>query len=220
MKINWLDHIANLLVVILGITIAFYLEGYREDKANQRQEAKYIGGLIKDLETDLEVMDTLIQVNRLIADAVVYLSDATIGESYDKDSLGIKLLSIQYNPPFDPQRITYESLKSSGDMDLISDFELRNGVIELYEQYYKGTDQYDDVIDQNLRDLYKPYYVKNIVFTSRMMVKDDFLDSHEFANIIFVYRFLFLAKADFFVTVRDQLEKVIGELKDYQSKDR
>ena len=195
-KVNWFDHTANLLVVILGITIAFYLESYKEDAKAKKLESQYIESLIQDLEVDKEHLDTLSDINEKMSAALLELSRASTGASFDKDSLAFRLLIIQYNPPFEPQRTTYQSL-GSGRMDLISDFVLRNSIVELYEQYYRGVRQYDDAIDQNLRDFYKPYYMKKVVFTSPSTVKEDFLFNAEFQNIIYAYRFLFLAKKDF-----------------------
>lgn len=215
-NVNWLDHIANLLVVILGISIAFYLESYKEEKASKKQEAQYVESLIKDLETDLEALDTLNYYNKMMSKAIVKLTTAVTAGEYDQDSLGGFMLQLLYNPPLTPQSTTYESLKSSGKMDLISDFELRNQVVELYEQYYRGMLQYDVAIDQNLRDFFKPFFYSNIVFETTYRVKDDFLKKAEFRNIIFSYRVQFLSKAEFYETVYQRLTEIMVELKEYR----
>lgn len=216
-NINWFDHIANLLVVILGISIAFYLESYKEEKASRKQEKQYLESLMGDLKTDLEYLDTLRSLNKFTQHSLIALSDATIGKAYSKDSLVAYLLVTQYNPPFTPQLTTYESLKASGKMEIIGDFELRNRIVELYEQYYRGTSQYDASIDENLRDFYKPFYMKNIAFTGPNQVSTDFLSKQEFRNIIFAYRYLFSAKADFYDTVKEQLESTLAELGKYET---
>ncbi|MEP5613568.1 MAG: DUF6090 family protein [Cyclobacteriaceae bacterium] len=212
-NVNWFDHIANLLVVILGISIAFYLESYKEVKANKAQERKYMASLVEDLQSDLAALDTLGEINKSIANAIVNLSNASIGSPFDSDSLVGYLLGTQYNPPFSPQLTTYESLKASGRMDLISDFDIRNKVVELYEQYYRGTKQYDDAINENLRDFYKPFYMKNIVFTGRRTISTEFLTTTEFRNIMFAYRYLFLAKSEFYNQVRLEVDSTLQSLK-------
>ncbi len=212
-KINWLDHIANLLVVILGISIAFYLESYKEEKANALQEEKYMQSLIEDLSADINVIDTLNKWNIYMSNSLVKLTQAATGRSFEEDSLVIYLLSSQYNPPFTPQLTTYESLKASGQMGLIDDFELRNQLVELYEQYYRGVRQYDEAIDQHLKGFFKPFYFKNVEFVGRNQVKKDFLRKPEFQNIMFAYRYLFLAKSEFYKSVQDQIEDTLEKLK-------
>ena len=216
-KINWLDHIANLLVVILGISIAFYLESYKEEKANAMQEVKYMQSLTEDLTADVNVMDTLIKWNTYMSNSLVKLTQAATGRPYEEDSLVIYLLSSQYNPPFTPQLTTYESLKASGQMGLIVDFELRNQLVELYEQYYRGVRQYDEAIDLHLKDFFKPFYFKNVEFIGRNDVRKEFLRKPEFQNIMFAYRYLFLAKSEFYKAVKDQIEDTLKKLQN-QSK--
>lgn len=217
-KINWLDHIANLLVVILGITIAFYLEGYKEEANNRQQEKKYLQSLIEDLETDIEALDTLDYVNKRIANALIKLSNATSGAPYPKDSLVGFMFGIQYNPPFSAQRTAYESMKSSGKLDLISDFELRNEVVELYEQYYWGTSEFDVSLLNHINDFVKPYFMENIVFTDRSSLDETFLSSSEFRNIIYSYRYLFLAKVEFYSRVHAEVESTLDQLQSYEEK--
>ncbi|WP_425390958.1 DUF6090 family protein [Ekhidna sp.] len=215
-KINWLDHFANLLVVILGISIAFYLESYKEESNNQRQEKKYLESMVTDLQTDIEALDTLLKVNEELSGALVNLSLASVGRPYGSDSaLMYQTLKIQYNPPFTPQRTAYESLKASGKMDLIRDYELRNQIVDLYEQYYRGTSEYDDALDQHVRDFVKPYYMKNVRFTGPQSIDPAFLNSDEFRNIIFAYRYLFIAKDEFYKNVLNKTDSVRNEIVGY-----
>jgi hypothetical protein len=214
-KINWLDHIASLLVVILGISIAFYLESYKEQKANDGLEKKYLQSLIKDLETDITALDTLQSINKLISNALVKLSDATTNPEAPRDSIAGFMLGIQYNPPFSAQKTTYESLKSSGQLELISNFELRNEIVELYEQYYWGTSEYDISLLNHINDFLKPFYMSNVYYTGRFQVNEDFLDSNVFRNIIYSYRYLFQAKMNFYDQVNEQTQQTLEKLKKY-----
>lgn len=215
-NINWLDHIANLLVVILGISIAFYMEGWREDAGNRMQERKYLESMVTDLQTDIEALDTLLSINEELSAALVNLSLASVGRPYGSDSaLMYQTLKIQYNPPFTPQRTAYESLKASGKMGLINDFELRNQIVDLYEQFYRGTAEYDDALDEHVRDFVKPYYMKNVRFTGPQSIDPAFLNSDEFRNIIFAYRYLFIAKDEFYKNVLNKTDSVKNEIVGY-----
>ncbi len=217
-KISWLDHIANLLVVILGISIAFYLESYREETNNSRQEEKYLESLISDLKTDIQALDTLQKFNKRISEALVNLSNASLGRPYESDTALMNYtLTIQYNPPFSPQRTTYESLKSSGKLELIEDFEIRNKVVDLYEQHYRGTNEYDISINEHIRDFIKPYYMEHIRFNSGQSVSPDFLYKNEFRNMIFAYRYLFIAKDNFYRQVSTNVHQLTDALNEYKS---
>lgn len=214
-KINWLDHVASLLVVILGISIAFYLESYKEQKANEGLEKKYLQSLITDLESDIEALDTLQYVNKMMSNALVKLSNASRSTEAPRDSIAGFMLGVQYNPPFSPQKTTYESLKSSGQLELISDFELRNQIVELYEQWYWGTSEYDISLFNHINDFVKPFYMNNVYYTGPFKVNEDFLASPVFRNIIYSYRFLFQQKMNFYNQVNDQTESVLESLRNH-----
>jgi len=217
-KVNWSDHIVNLVVVILGISIAFYLESYKEEKALRLQEMEYINSLKEDLQADVEALDTISYVNGLIKKAVVNLSDATIKLVYDTpEEIFEDVMLIQYNPPFSAQRTIYESLKSSGHMEIITDFELRNKILELYEKYYKGAIQYDEVLTEHVSDFIKPYFIDNMIFVSQKGLDDAFLKDQKFRNMIFSYRFLFISKSEFYKEIKSKVEELIEELESYQS---
>ena len=217
-KINWLDHLANLLVVIFGISIAFYLEGYRQEQDNRLQERKYLESLAEDLTTDIEELDTLISLNDHIKSALINLSDISVNRTafeqvYTSDTALIQALSyIRYNPPFTSQGSSYESLKASGKMELIADLKLRNQIVALYEQYYQGTKEYDQTIKELVRDFVSPYYMNEVRFTGAWSVDHDFLYDGKFKNMIFTYRYLFLAKDEFYRGVRDESSQLKEEV--------
>ena len=212
-KINWLDHTANLLVVILGISIAFYLESYKSETDNSRQEKNYLSSLVDDLDTDIQSIELLVKGNERIINSLLSLSNASVGmESLSDSGLVNSVFAIQYNPSFSPQRTTYESLKTSGKMDLIDDFELRNQIVSVYEQNYRSTQEFDIALSEHIRDFVKPFYMDNIKFEGRYKMNDEFLTKNEFRNIIFSYRYLFIAKNDQYKKVKDRVVEIKSNL--------
>lgn len=213
-KINWPDHLVNLIVVIVGITIAFYLESWKEKQADKRLETKYLTNLTDDLQQDKEYLDTLILINKEHLRILENLAKASINQPYSKDSLTYFVQAIQYSLPFTPQMTTYESMKFSGRVETIQDFDLRNRIVELYEQYYRGMKQYDDAVSTHVTNYVQPYSIKNMVYTGPDSMRDDFLNDNQFRNMIFPYQQLALARLNFYVKVRQELQGILDELRD------
>lgn len=205
----------NLMVVILGISIAFYMEGYREAKANRALERKYIESLITDLNADIAALDTLTGLNQMINGSIVALLEASDEKPYTNPTkFRNDLLGILYNPPFEPQRTVYESIKSSGQINVLSDFELGKQVTELYEQYYRGTYQYDEVLTDHVNTYIKPYLLRETKLHAAV-VDNGFLADPVFQNTMFTYRYLFSAKNAFYGEVKTQAEQLKSSLESY-----
>jgi hypothetical protein len=213
-KINWPDHLVNLVVVILGISIAFLLESRREDNRAIKQEQIYLTGLIEDLEMDLAKLDSLTRFNTNFQTALVDLSMASVGRPYQENSSLINdIRLVQYVPPFNPQRTVFESLKSSGKFDIIQDFELQRKIFAVYEQAYKGVVMYDEAIKSHVREFIVPYCIEEVVYTSANSIKTEFVMSNAFRNRIFPYRYLAQGRNEYYLQVKDQVEALLTTLK-------
>tara|TARA_B100001245_G_C22822603_1_gene395847 strand:- start:317 stop:976 length:660 start_codon:yes stop_codon:yes gene_type:complete len=211
-KINWPDHLTNLLVVILGITIAFYLESWKDINKSQKLEQQYLKSLAVDLKNDRSYLDTLLIINKSIEHSLDVLTGATIGKPYHEDSLVTHLLSTQFIPPFKPQKVTYESLKATGSLEVISDFELRNIIVELYEQYYRGSQEFDQAVSDHTQNYIQPYFIKNLTYISPGKIKTGFLKENEVRNMFFAEKNIFQLRSNFYLTLDKKLDEVMDQV--------
>lgn len=208
-KINWSDHLVNLIVVILGISIAFYLESWRENKRNKELEQQYLISLASDLQNDRDYLDTLLVINENIEKSLRVTSGASIGRPFNEDSLLGHIFSIQYIPPFKPQKVTYESLKSTGNLDLIRKFEVRKRVIELYEQFYRGSQEFDQAITDHTQNYIQPYFIKNFIYTGPGKVQLELLQDNQLRNMLFSEQNIAQMRSSFYKQVDEELNAVI-----------
>ena len=212
-NISWPDHFVSLFVVIFGISIAFFLENNRESLNLKEQQRIYTAGLIEDLNYNAVYLDTLNYYNDLIYAATSTLTDATLGHSVENDTLLAQYITrIQLPPIFLPQRSTYESLKSSGQMTLISDIELRKRVISLHEYYYEGAKVYDQSVSEHVRDYIKPYVINKVTYSSFNTINNSFLNDDYFQKVIFQYKFTHQARNEFYKEVEAQTAALLAEL--------
>ena len=170
--------------------------------------------LLEDLSYNATYLDTLIHYNDLILRATADLTNATLGTPVANDTLlADYMYRIQSPVIFLPQRTAYESLKSSGQLILISDLELRNNVIALHEYFYEGAGVYDQYLSDHVRDYIMPYFIENITYTSYNTIDNTFLRDAQFRKIIFQYKFSHEASSDFYKRIKSQTDKLIAELK-------
>ncbi|OEK04793.1 DUF6090 family protein [Roseivirga misakiensis] len=164
-KISWKQHFIELIVVIIGISIAFTLEGWSDSKKERKLEQNYLNSIKSDLEkdrTDLQLIyDSTNTVLRYVGEVFYFIGTNAPLESYKFHHATSGYLATH----FYPKNGTYTSMVNSGDLNLIQDFELRADLSDLYNVEYKELERADRVV-QNLSDNHiQPYIISNIEFT-------------------------------------------------------
>ena len=133
-NVHWSDKLVDVLVVVLGITIAFWLSNWQEERKNSTSEQKYLAALQTDLAKDtvqlLEIaedMDTIFfGIERMLR-----LAD----KPEKADSVADYLSLINDIFVFFPEDYTYKSLQQSGDIGLIQNDSLLLVLSYLYDYY-------------------------------------------------------------------------------------
>ena len=209
MKINWKDHLVNLIVVILGITIAFWLNNWAESSKAKKQERVYLESLLKDIKDDIYEIEYIKNYSESQISSINRLVSFSVGRPVPKDSIMNDIFKIQYSLSFTPQNVTYESLTSSGKLDLIREFDMRNQMLELYNQYYGRMNLWDVSCNQHIDNFIKPVVMKNLEVTGRNQIKTDMIRSQEFKNALFAQQYLLQQRQGFIAimqTATDSLE--------------
>ncbi len=184
-SINWKDHLVNLFVVILGISIAFYLEGWREDRRDRRLEIKYLNDLALDLEYDEQLLDTLLIVDtKNIAKIEDILDRSANGTRMDFDGT---FLDLVYYVPFTPKSVTYETIVNAGRLEVISAYEVQNNVVFLYNQLYGGVSAWDGYMADHINVYTKPLTVKGVRIKSDK-ISASLLRDQEYINALVIHK--------------------------------
>lgn len=158
-KVNWPDHIVNLIVVITGITIAFWLNNWSEANKENRLQKTYLEFMSSDLSADLQELDSLIIKDSLRREAFHKLM-FTVNE-LTQDSLNWAVMQMGSINIFDGQNTTFESLKSSGKFELM-DFNLRLKIIEYYHKGYSRLKEVESYYKLSFDTQIIPYLIREM----------------------------------------------------------
>lgn len=129
---NWLSHLSNFVVVILGVYIAFYIN--ERAKINQDRKESYIllNSLAEDLSGDIDTYENYqIPLNKQNLEKVQNLLELLISDSVE--NIGNALLEAMQLQNYVPTSSTYSSMKSSGKLTLIEDLAIRKMLTNFYE---------------------------------------------------------------------------------------
>jgi len=164
-KFNWRLHFIELLVVIIGISIAFTLEGWSADRKQQKLQTSYLNSLKTDLEKDKEDLQLIIDSTNVIIKNVGemfgFIYQNKPAEVYRRHHI-----TSAYLPSyFYPQNGTYVSLNNSGDISVVESFELKAALSDLYNVQYRALEQMDDVVKNLVDNMIQPYMINEIEFS-------------------------------------------------------
>lgn len=128
--------LGELLLIIIGINIALWFEGRFEDMREAKTERQYLIGLAADLETDLSQFDDVIKLSRRKIERLQVASqelNTLVDESNDRQAEIIFMPSSYLF--FEPADFTYESMQESGDFQLLSEPQVKSGILRLVRRY-------------------------------------------------------------------------------------
>jgi uncharacterized protein DUF6090 len=126
--------LVEFVAIFLGVTLSFVADDWREDLADGRQVELVLAGIRSDLEQDLEQLDWLIRADSAAVEGGLWLHANWERSRLPGDSLESALAVLHQGAPYSPVRSEYESAKSAGRLQLITNAGLRTAITELYER--------------------------------------------------------------------------------------
>ena len=134
-KINWRYAFGEIIIVFIGISIAFSINRCSENSKNKDLKEQYLASIKNDVMADKEVLiENVKQIQQKIKLAEEVLPKLNT-DVPDKMSATGKIFSLMELSSFYPNDKTYQALVNSGDFKLIDDFELKTTIEKHYSTY-------------------------------------------------------------------------------------
>lgn len=177
------DYFIEFLIVLLGITIAFWLSNLGEAEKERVLEKVYLEDLKNDLQDDLKALKYSITQNEkkltTLSKGIRYYQGADNGVTLDTLVSYAGLIGNYYH--FSPNDYTYISLQQSGDFKIISSQDLKKSLIELYKLYeFIELEQLNVLTALDLN--YFPLLMENYDMVTGTVVNPDYFNSTFFRN--------------------------------------
>lgn len=174
--------LVEILLIVIGINIALWFEGWFEDRREREAELQYLVELQGDLQRSIADLDQAIADNAAKSERLkahipklAGLADAPVAEQ----------ARIIFEPSsysfFTPSEETYQSLLESGDFRLISDRNIKKGLLGLSRRW-----QLIDTLQGNylqaLDDEYIPLMMRGFDLVEMRVADDSLLSDQTFRN--------------------------------------
>jgi hypothetical protein len=185
-EIYWLNHLIELVVVFLGVTVSFVLLNLSNSKDEIEMESKYIEGFRSDISENIIQLREQIEGDSVWIENNTYAVHAILEGRLSSDSANSLVQGMAYFSRFVPQNTTYLNLINSGNLGIIQDYNLRQDLIG----YHKRLDD-SEILEEYFHDFSKrnfiPFMMKNFSMYTGKLVKADAYRSPEFENLFGSY---------------------------------
>ncbi len=221
--------LGEILLVVLGILIAFQIDNLNEERIKRGQELKILTQIKSDLEvnqTRIEELLTNIQLAESAADSIL--------RSIDKESkvpaFGVYVSIIHKRFFFSPAISGYSQI--GGFLGtLIRDDQLRGDIVELYEGDFIDVQKRQDMLNNHLdRDL-NPQTNELFTITQNLELNlNDFdiggldfykeiswsslLDNYKYENTILTQKRMYVIQVDQLVATSKNIDVVLAQLEE------
>ena len=136
-------------VIIVGILFSFYIEEIRSNNKDIEVKNELLNDLNRALERDL---DQINEIQKMLNDAMQHISDLRSDINNNHDQLSDldavkKILNANVSTTFFSEDGVFTELVSSGSYELISNKELKNKLLEIYNHQKERNMSISDDID-------------------------------------------------------------------------
>ncbi len=195
MKKKFSYALGEIVIVIIGISIAFSLNKCSEDQKNQTQKKQYLASLKQDIQEDkvqLENNITAIEQKIGICSEILPMLNS---DNPEKSNKLFNIYQVAQLTIFTPKDFTYQALVNSGDLKLIDDLELKKAIEKHYASYKTINDAYGRQEAINKEYLGK-YFIYNTDYDLMRQGKSPFKDEKLLKNMMQAVRGSFLIKQE------------------------
>lgn len=182
---DWRYYVKELLIVVIGILIAFALNNWAQKQSEKSLSRTYMNNLILDLAADTAKMSENIAVLKRNLTYCQAMIPHFFQPLSGRDTLIVDFFRRSYFPSFSSQDATYKTLLNTGDLKLIRSFDLKKEILDHYGKY-DVLFRENERADHFARDYFANYMMNELDQGTFFQYQDDSpLEDPKFKNIVF-----------------------------------
>lgn len=176
----------EILMIVIGINVALWFEGWFQDLQDADIEERYIADLRDDLLTNIENLDFVIERGEAKSERTANVIERMPGIAELSPE---ELAQAIYTPPnyqfFVPSDFTYRSMQESGDFRLLRNADIKRSILRL-DRRHKDIALLQKNFLQALDDGYIPLMMNRFDLATMRVTNPTLLQDQMFRNF-FVY---------------------------------
>lgn len=133
---KWPEYIIEALVIVASILGAYALDNWNEERKEEKQEREYLLSMSEDLESQMTIIERQLDFEKTCNSMLNFILDKGVLNlrNENPDTLVLLLNDLRTRTTFQSIDPTFEDLKSTGNIRLISRPGLKKKVIFYYQE--------------------------------------------------------------------------------------
>jgi len=185
-KIDWQSKIIDLLIVIVGISIAFQLNTWNESIQSNIEFNNYVESFYEENSTNMSQLNSALEFSKTHKSNIDTLQQILLSNSYSDSRIETLAASLMVITSYNPSTTTMENIIASGEFELIKNIELRKRIIKTYNSY-KNTKQLENLVTDYINQYVTPYFFEHVRFSNFSSLDKEFIEDPKFENVVIGY---------------------------------
>jgi hypothetical protein len=152
------SYLVELVVIFVGVALAFAVENLREDLNERSVGDQYLADFRQDLLADAVMLNEQLAIRQGQLDRALTVIEFYEGRPVDPQAFFEAYYPILWSYVIAPNRNTMDEVLNSGSLRLIRDAEVRTGLLNLYTTYGRITHLEEHVARDFDNYLYDPTF--------------------------------------------------------------
>jgi len=182
-KVNWKYTIGEIIIVSIGILIAFSINTFSSNLASNKKHKEYRESLIIDIQENIKNIDRITKQQSIKILELELMITNLETEKYEIDSICNILYKQRKSPTFFPVSGTFTALVSQGEFGSFST-ELKRELFNLYDAIYERTEYNGILYDKIYVETYDREVHKILNIRTKKIEDLERLNSPEFRKNI------------------------------------
>lgn len=176
--------IGEILLVMIGISLAFQLSNWDDNRIKKNAENRYYESVRAQITDDKENIQGQKEYNNHYMTEYKYVN--AIIENNDRsklNTLGLLIRNLTQYSDFDKQGNIYETMVNSGQINLLKNHKIVNGIREL-EEMYIYINRMESIHYDAMMQHAAPVITSVLKFSTREIKKPEDVFTYQFQNLV------------------------------------
>lgn len=200
--------IGEILLVMIGISLAFQVNDWNDDRIKRAAEIKYYENIKDQIADDKAFIQGEMRYNNRHMVQFQYANKIVEANDRSKmDTLGIIAQNLTNYSDFDGQGNIYETMVNSGEIKLLQNDKIINGAREL-EEIYMHINRMENIHYDAMMRYAAPAVTSTVKWSTGKIQQPDKIYSYEFQNLILVLMHVMEEKDETYNQAINYIEKL------------